>query len=139
MKSLITFVFLFALIAPAHSQASDAEGPKRIIQANLDAYNKGDIEAFMSYFSEDILIRNFDSGETTALGKKEVRNIYSQLFEASPNLHSRILKRTVFDNKVIDHEHITGRNGKKDPLELVLIYEVRSGKIFRISVIRHAI
>jgi len=139
MKIISSLIFLFALITSTHSQSTDSDDPEKIVQANLDAYNMGDIEAFMSFFSEDILIRNFDSGETTALGKKEVRKIYARLFEASPDLHSRILKRTVFDNKVIDHEYITGRNGKKDPLELVLIYEVRSGKIFRISVMRQTI
>jgi hypothetical protein len=90
----------------------------------------------MSYFSTDIQVRTFDSGAITAEGKKEVREIYTRLFDASPNLHSRILKRTIFDNKVIDHEYITGRNGSPEPLELVLIYEVRDGKIFRISVMR---
>ena len=118
----------------AHSQSS--ADPEKVVQSNLEAYNKGDIEGFMSYFSEDILMRNFDTGDITAKGKNEVREIYTRLFEASPDLHSRILKRTVFDNKVIDHEYITGRNGSQEPLELVLIYEVRGGKIFRISVMR---
>ncbi len=106
------------------------------VENRVVAYVNLDIEGFMSYFSEDILVRNFDTGATTAEGKEAVREIYTRLFEASPKLHSRILKRTVFDNKVIDHEYITGRNGSADPLELVLIYEVRSGKIFRISVMR---
>ncbi len=110
--------------------------PESIVQANLDAYNALDLEEFMSHFSEDINIRNFDSGEVTATGLQEVREIYERLFRASPELHSRILKRTVFGNKVIDHEYITGRNGSVEPLELVLIYEVRDDKIFRISVMR---
>ena len=139
MKTISSLIFLIAIMTSTHSQTAHPDDPEKIVQANLEAYNKGDIEAFMSFFSEDILIRNFDSGETTAQGKTEVHKIYSQLFEASPDLHSRILKRTVFDNKVIDHEYITGRNGNKDPLELVLIYEVRSAKIFRISVMRQTI
>ena len=54
----------------------------------------------------------------------------------SPSLHSKILTRTVFENKVIDHEFITGRNGNSTPLELVLIYEVQEEKITKITVIR---
>jgi len=136
MKSLSALLLVLSVIGSSHSQSAHPNDPEKVVQANLDAYNKGDIEGFMSYFSSDILIRDFDSGVVTAEGKKEVREIYSELFKASPDLHSRILKRTVFDNKIIDHEYITGRNGSQEPLELVLIYEVRDSKIFRISVMR---
>lgn len=134
MKSLSALILVLSVIGSAQSQSPS--DPEKVVQANLDAYNNRNIEGFMSYFSEDILVRNFDTGATSAQGKQAVREIYTQLFEASPNLHSKILKRTVFDNKVIDHEYITGRNGSQEPLELVLIYEVREGKIFRISVMR---
>lgn len=136
MKSLSALLLVLSVIGSSHSQSPDPTDPEKVVQANLEAYNKGDIEGFMSYFSTDIQVRTFDSGAITAEGKKEVREIYTRLFDASPNLHSRILKRTIFDNKVIDHEYITGRNGSPEPLELVLIYEVRDGKIFRISVMR---
>jgi hypothetical protein len=46
------------------------------------------------------------------------------------------LKRIVFDNKVIDHESIVGRKGAKDILEIVMIYEVKDGKIFKMTSIR---
>ena len=134
MKSLSALILVLSVIGSAQSQSPS--DPEKVVQANLDAYNNRNIEGFMSYFSEDILVRNFDTGVTSAQGIQAVREIYTQLFEASPNLHSKILKRTVFDNKVIDHEYITGRNGSQEPLELVLIYEVRDGKIFRISVMR---
>ncbi|MGA9269459.1 MAG: nuclear transport factor 2 family protein [Lutimonas sp.] len=134
MKSLSTLLLVLSVIGSAHSQS--LPDPEQVVQANLDAYNNGDIEGFMSYFSEDITVKNFDTGAITAENKKAVREIYTRLFESSPDLHSRILKRTVFDNKVIDHEYITGRNGSQEPLELVLIYEVRDSKIFRISVMR---
>ncbi len=134
MKSLSALILVLSVIGSAQSQSPS--DPEKVVQANLDAYNNRNIEGFMSYFSEDILVRNFDTGATSAQGIQAVREIYTQLFEASPNLHSKILKRTVFDNKVIDHEYITGRNGSQEPLELVLIYEVREGKIFRISVMR---
>lgn len=134
MKSLSALILVLSVIGSAQSQSPS--DPEKVVQANLDAYNNRDIEGFMSYFSEDILVKNFDTGATSAQGRQAVREIYTRLFEASPNLHSKILKRTVFDNKVIDHEYITGRNGSPEPLELVLVYEVRDGKIFRISVMR---
>lgn len=109
--------------------------PEPIVQANLDAYNAHDIESFMSYFSKDVMMYNFNDGKQTANGIEEVRAIYEPYFKASPDLHSKILKRTVFDNKVIDHEYITGARGGA-PFEIVLIYEVEDEKIVKMTAIR---
>ena len=100
MKSFSAILLVISVMASSHSQTSSPSDPEKVVQANLDAYNNLDIEGFMSYFSEDILVRNFDTGVTTAEGKESVREIYTRLFEASPKLHSRILKRTVFVNCV---------------------------------------
>jgi len=133
MKTLLVLVCLIAVQLAAKSQSMSSE---QIVQANLEAYNDRDIDLFMSFFSEDIQLKNFDTGELTASGIAEIRKLYKGLFDSSPDLHSEILKRTVFSNKIIDHEYITGRNGSTDPLELVLIYETRNNKIFRITVLR---
>lgn len=126
-------ILILVLTITTQAQLMTAE---EVVQANLDAYNKHDINKFISYFSEDITLVNFDDGSVTANGKNAVRAIYDPYFKASPNLHSKILKRTVFGNKVIDHEYITGRYGNEEALELVLIYEVKDQKINRITVIR---
>jgi len=133
MKTLLVLVCLIAVPLAVKSQSMSSE---QIVQANLEAYNDRDIDLFMSFFSEEIELKNFDTGEVTASGITEIRKLYKGLFDASPNLHSEILKRTVFSNKIIDHEYITGRNGSTDPLELVLIYETRDNKIFRMTVLR---
>ena len=135
MNSLSALLLVISVIGSSHSQSPDPTDPEKVVQANLEAYNKKDIEGFMSYFSSDILVRNFDSGAVTAQGEKEVREIYTRLFEASPDLHSRILKRTVFDNKVIDHEYITGRYGDPSVYELVLVFEVENEQIARVVVL----
>jgi hypothetical protein len=110
--------------------------PETTVQANLEAYNAHDIEAFMSYFSEDVTMVNFNDSKQTAKGISEVRAIYEPYFKASPNLNSKILKRTVLDNKVIDHEYITGAQGSKEAFEIVLIYEVENNKIIKMTAIR---
>ena len=71
-----------------------------------------------------------------ASGKPAIEKLYKELFTASPNLHSTILKRIVFDNKVIDHESIVGRKGASEVFEIVMIYEVKDGKIFKMTSIR---
>ena len=109
---------------------------EQIVQSNLDAYNNRDLEKFMSWFSEDIELYSFSEMKLVASGKPAIEKLYKELFAASPNLNSTILKRIVFDNKVIDHESIVGRKGVSDVLEIVMIYEVKDGKIFKMTSIR---
>jgi len=106
------------------------------VQQNLDAYNNRDIETFMSHFSNDIQLFVFGNPNPTANGKEEVRKIYQHLFEQSPTLFSKIQKRIIFQNKVIDHEIIKGRMGNEEPVEMVLIYEIEKEHIFRITAIK---
>lgn len=110
--------------------------PEQTVQANLDSYNQRNIDGFMSSLASDIKTFNFGDDNAVLTGQAAVRAMYSDLFDNSPDLHSSILKRIVIGNKVIDHESIVGRNGLSDVLQLVLIYEVKDAKIFRISVLR---
>jgi hypothetical protein len=109
---------------------------EQIVQSNLEAYNNRDLEKFMSWFSEDVEIYNFSEMKLVASGKPAIEKLYKELFAASPNLNSTILKRIVFDNKVIDHESIVGRKGASEVLEIVMIYEVKDGKIFKMTSIK---
>ncbi|MFK7771404.1 MAG: nuclear transport factor 2 family protein [Saprospiraceae bacterium] len=110
--------------------------PEKIVQKNLDAYNSLDIETFMACFHADIKMYNFGIEKPSAQGLAEVRKIYQDLFKQSPKLYSTIIKRIIFENKVIDHESITGRLGNENPIEMVLIYEVEEQKIIKITAIK---
>ncbi len=112
------------------------DSAEQIVQANLDAYNARDIEAFMRSFSADIALHGFHDSVPHTLGLDAIRVRYRELFDASPQLHSTIIKRIVLKHTVIDHERIVGRNGSPQPYELVLIYEVRDALIFRLTAIR---
>ena len=109
---------------------------EQIVQENLDAYNARDIDAFMASFDEDVEMYIFNSKEPWAKGLADVRKYYDALFQSSPNLFSKIIKRIVFDNKVIDHESITEREGRSEVVEMVLIYEVENEKIQKITAIK---
>ncbi len=130
----LTLLFLSMFTTP--TTMAQNSSPEQVVQMNLDYYNNRDIEGFMRCFSEDIAIYSFADHTLTAKGLDEVRKLYTALFESSPTLHSTIVKRIVFDNKVIDQESIVGRKGSADILELVLIYEVKNDKIYKITVIR---
>ena len=114
----------------------NAQNPEAIVQANLEAYNKHDIDTFMEYMADDIEMYNMGECEPYLKGKENVKARYAAYFEKSPDLHSDIKQRIVFDNQVIDHEYITGANGSKEPFELIFIYEVRDGLIVKTTSIR---
>jgi hypothetical protein len=133
MHPLTLFVLTFFPFAQTMSQSLT---PEQIVQRNLDFYNARNIEGFMSSFSNDIALYTYPEPIPATVGLEAVRKVYTELFVLSPNLHSTIIKRIVFDNKIIDHERIVGRRGSSEPIEIVLIYEVKEDKIFRVSAIR---
>ncbi|TFG74006.1 MAG: steroid delta-isomerase [Flavobacteriales bacterium] len=110
--------------------------PEQVVQKQLDAYNQRNIDQFMSTMDPEVVFYNFANGERTMEGAAACKAYYADLFENSPKLHSNILNRTVFGNKVIDHESIIGRNGSAEVVELVLIYQVDLAKITKVTVLR---
>ncbi len=134
MKNLkYTLVICLTLLSMKNIQAQNAE---MVVQRNLNAYNAREIKAFMAEFTDDIKLINFSDQKIIAEGKSAIEKLYSELFEQSPSLHSTILKRIVLGNKVIDHESITGRKGNAEAIELIMIYEVKDDKIYKMTVIR---
>lgn len=115
---------------------SQSKTPEQIVQENLDAYNQRDIKGFTSLLADTIKLYDLGAKYPTAEGIDKVKMLYQNLFINSPNLKSTLLNRIVIGNKVIDHESIVGRNGMKEVLELVVIYEIQQEKITKLTVIR---
>ncbi len=137
MKTKTLLFSIIATFASIHLLISQNMTTEQIAQAQLDAYNKRDLNAFIDLFSEDVCIYNFVDGSKSIEGKAACKTFYGNMFSISPKLHSTLLKRIVFDNKAIDHESITGRMGKEEVYEVVMIYEIREEKIFKVTVIKH--
>lgn len=110
--------------------------PEQVVQKQLDTYNNGDIDGFMATMSNDVALFNFGSATPSAKGFEAVKALYTNLFEKSPKLHSTLTNRIVLGNKVLDHESITGRLGSDNVIELVVIYELKNEKIFKVTVLR---
>ena len=128
---LITLLLIFSF-SLSHAQTMTAE---QIVQKQLETYNARDIQGFMSLFSQEVNLYRQGDPEPIATGFDQVKALYTNLFEKSPALHSTLTNRIVLGNTVIDHESITGRMGNPDELELVVIYEVKDEKIWRVTVI----
>lgn len=108
------------------------ESPVNIVQKQLDAYNKRDIDAFMETYSETIKLFDYPN-KLISEGKKAMKENYSSFFENVPNLHCEIKKRIVIGNKVIDEEYITANDMN---FSAVAIYEVENGKIVKVTFLR---
>jgi putative hydrolase of HD superfamily len=106
--------------------------PLAVVQAQLDAFNAKDIDALMRTYAPDA--EQFAlHGERLAKGHDELRPRYAARF-TEPDLHARLLARTVMGNFVTDLELIT-RNFPEGvgTLEMLCIYEVIGGRIRRAS------
>lgn len=136
MKLGCSLIFFFISFYSANGQNQPLMTPVEVVQAQLAAYNNRDIDAFMSVFHEEAEVFNLGDPSPLARGAGQVRRLYQDLFEQSPDLHSTVINRTVLGNKVFDYEQITGRKGSKELIELVVIYEVEGSKIRRCFVVR---
>ncbi len=109
-----------------------------IIEKQIKAYNERDIESMMSVFSEDIRFSEFPGNNILLEGAVACRSMYETLFRNSPQLHAEVIHTIWLGNKVILHESIHGRNGSAEPLEQVIIFEIRNDKICSAHMIRKA-
>ncbi len=107
---------------------------EQIVQRQLDAYNKRDIDAFIATYNPAIQIyRHPDQLLYDSLD--QMRERYAAMFLQTPDLHCQIVNRVVLGDYVIDKERVTGfPNGKV--VRAVAIYEVKEALITRVWFIR---
>lgn len=104
--------------------------PEQAAQAQLDAYNDRDVDAFLLPYAPNIELAKIPGGAVFARGHAEMRARYSQMFEESPGLHCELKSRICHDRFVVDHEEVTGMRGG-DAIGAVAIYEILDGLIAR--------
>ena len=103
------------------------------VQAQLEAYNARDVEAFLACYTDDCIVED-GAGTRLLTGKSEMRPRYQGLFAASPMLHAAIVHRTRIGAYVVDEQHITGR--VPDMRRAVAIYRVKDGLIEHVRFLR---
>ena len=112
----------------AFGNASAEPSPESVVQAQVEAYNARDIDAFLATYRDDVQLFEFPD-KPLSKGTSEMRASYEKLF-TDPRLHAEIVKRITLGNTVIDHERVrlTLPAGPAT-VEAIAIYEVREGKI----------
>ena len=94
----------------------------------MEAYNARDIDAFLSYYAENVTIRRLPEGEISWASREAMRDRYAKRFEENPGAQLRHHQRTVHGNWVVDHELVTGVKDRPR-IRAVATYEVRNGLI----------
>lgn len=122
---MLIVLLLFGLTTWAQQE----EKPETIVQKQVEAYNSIDLEAFLSFYSDDVKIYTFPNKLETD-GKAAMRESYATFFKNAKVLECKIVKRIVKNNTVIDEELV-----KYNDIEFtgVAIYEVKNNKIVRVT------
>lgn len=123
---LLALIPVIALVSGAFADTN----AEPVVQAQVEAYNAKNIEAFLATYSDDAELFEFPD-KLIARGKEQLRERYSARF-VEPQLHAEIVKRIVLGDTVVDHERVR-RTFPDGPgtLDAIAIYEVRDGKITR--------
>lgn len=102
-------------------------GVVEIVQRQVDAYNRRDLEAFLATYSDVIRVYRMPAAEPALEGKPAFGEFYRTRRFNLPKLHAEIVRRIATGNKVVDHERVSGIEGQ--PIEMIAVYEVRRGLI----------
>ena len=99
-----------------------------VVQRQLDAFNARDIDALLAVYADDAQLFEHPA-KLVARGSAELRQRFTLRFQET-NLHAALLKRIVAGSMVVDHEKVirTFPEGAGE-IELVMIYEVKEGRI----------
>lgn len=107
-----------------------ARGPAACAQAQLDAYNAGDAEAFAACFADEVDVYRLPETSPSLTGRGALRESYAALFAAAPTLRAVATKRLVQGDYVIDQEAVTDH--PRGVTRAVAIYQVADGLIRRV-------
>lgn len=103
-----------------------------VIQKQLDAYNAKNLDALLDTYAPDAEQYTLH-GPLLAKGHDALRARFAQRF-SEPNLHARLVSRTVMGNFVTDLEVVTRNFPEgKGSVEMLCVYEVIDGRIQRAS------
>ena len=102
MKVLGVAVVAVACGAVSASEATVPASPEAVVDAQLDAYNKRDLDAFLGFYADDAVLAKHPD-VVTQTGKAEMRKRYERNF-SNKNVRAEIIERVAFGRFVIDHD-----------------------------------
>jgi hypothetical protein len=103
--------------------------PAEIVQAQLDAYNAGDVDKCCAFYAEDCVIGDLN-GDVRQASRAALHARYTDLFKQFPQNNARLVNRVMVGNTVIDHEDVSRAPGG-ERFEIIAIYTIKNGLIAR--------
>ncbi|MEX6725000.1 nuclear transport factor 2 family protein [Parapedomonas caeni] len=101
-----------------------------VVGGQLDAYNRRDIDAFMSFWAPDAEVYSWPS-DLIAKGATEIRRRHVERFK-EPDLFARLVSRVAVGGLVVDREVVTRNFPEgRGTIDVIGIYELDGGKIKR--------
>jgi hypothetical protein len=116
----------------AHQPSQISMSSEAVVQAQLDAYNARDLDAWLDTYSEEAEQFLLHSGEL-AKGRDAIRKRMEERFKDA-KLHAHLNHRIAMEHIVVDHEVVTRSSADGlETVEMICVYEVRAGKIMKVS------
>ena len=106
----------------------------QLVQRQLEAYNRRDLDAFMACYARDVRVEDLD-GALRLDGHDAVASHYQALFADNPGLRASLLDRISVGAYVIDEELVDGRADRRT-LHVAVIYRVVDGLIASVLLLR---
>jgi hypothetical protein len=106
---------------------------ERVVREEFDAYNRRDLDAFLSTYTADARYVRYPDSVIVA-GRDSMRARFGRLFAAAPRLHAKLDARMARGDFVIWQVTATNMPGGKTNTA-IFVYEVRGGKISRVLAI----
>lgn len=126
-KSTLLVSLLLMFYSQVMAQDSIEIIAERLAQAQLDAYNQRDLDAFLIPYADDVRVYEFPN-KLQYEGKVRMSEIYGRMFARTPDLHCKLVNRMVMGNTVIDQELVT--IDKDQPaVKAIAIYKIVDKKI----------
>lgn len=116
--------------APPLMATAAVPRPGGVVDAQLDAYNRHDVEGLVRAYAPDAVFYDFPD-RVRLSGVEQIRRAYSKEFTQSSASQAAVSSRILQGDFVIDHETVSGFPGR-EVASRVVIYEVRDGKIRRV-------
>jgi putative hydrolase of HD superfamily len=117
------------VLAQACGHASD---PVHVVQAQVEAYNAHDIDAFAACYADDVSIIDLSGKHPPIQGMAALKTAFAFLAKVPKDYHVDIVQRSASGPIVVDHERVIGLPAAKGQPEAFAVYEVRQGKILHV-------
>ena len=108
---------------------------KALAQEQLEAYNQGDLAAFLKPYAPLVEAHDLVRGELLFKGLDAMAARYGPYFKANPSLHCELVGRLCMGPYCIDQEVISGLASGHET-RAIAIYQAEDGLISKIWFLR---